>query len=87
MHHRLIQETEQPERNPAAGADLGVVDREVTVRNIGNLFEGLTLAADFEEMLAVDKEISLLGVSDVVQDAQLADEECLPLVPLVHFRT
>ena len=63
MHHLLIQESEEPERNPAAGADLGVIDREVTVRDIGNLFEGLSFAADFEEMLAVDKEISLLARS------------------------
>ena len=53
----------------AAGAGLGVVNCEVTVRDIGNLFEGLSLAANFEEMLIVDKGISLLGVSDVVYQA------------------
>lgn len=87
MHHRLIQETEQPKRNPATGADLGIVNCKVAVRDIRNLFEGLSLAAHLKEVLVVDEEVSLLGVTDVVQDAQLADEECLPLVSLVHFRT
>ena len=45
MHHRLIQETEQPKRNPATGADLGIVNCEVTVRGIRNLFEGLSDAS------------------------------------------
>lgn len=34
MYHRLIQETEQPKRNPTTGADLGIVNCEVTVRDI-----------------------------------------------------
>ncbi len=42
MHHRLIQETEQPKRNPATGADLGIVNCKVAVRDIRNLFEGLS---------------------------------------------
>lgn len=37
--HRLIQESEQPKRNPAAGADFGVVHREVAVRKFC-LFHG-----------------------------------------------
>ncbi len=87
MHHCLIQESEHPKRNPAAGADLGVVNCEVTVRDIGNLLECLALAAHLKEVLVVNEEVSLLGVTDIVQDAHLADEECLPLVSLVHFRT
>lgn len=87
MHHCLIQETEQPKRNPATGANLGIVNCKVAVRDIRNLFEGLSLAAHLKEVLVVDEEVSLLGVTDVVQDAQLADEECLPLVSLVHSRT
>lgn len=82
MYHRLIQETEQPKRNPATGADLGIVNCEVTVWDIRNLFEGLSLAAHLKDVLVVDDEVSLLRVTDIVQDAQLADEECLPLVSL-----
>ncbi len=42
MYHRLIQGTEQPKRNPTTGANLGIVNREVTVWDIRNLFEGLS---------------------------------------------
>lgn len=83
----LIQESEQPKRYPAACSDLSVVDCEVAVRNIGNLVECLAFAAHLKKEPAIDEEVSLYGVTDVVQDAQLADEECLPLVSLVHLRT
>ena len=42
MHRRLIKETEQPKWNPAAGADFGVVHCQVAVREIGDLFKGLS---------------------------------------------
>lgn len=45
MYHRLIQEPEQPKRNPATEADLGIVNCEVTVRDIRNLFEDLSDAS------------------------------------------
>ena len=66
MHHRLIQETEQPKRNPETGADLGIVNCKVAVRDIRNLFEGLSLAAHLKEVPVVDEKVSLLGVTDVV---------------------
>ncbi len=61
----LIQETEQPKRNTATGADLGIVNCKVAVRDIRNLSEGLSLAAHLKEVLVVDEEVSLLGVTDV----------------------
>ena len=48
------------------GADLGIVNCKVAVRDIRNLFEGLSLAAHLKEVLVVDEEVSLLGVTDVV---------------------
>ena len=67
--HTLIQESEEPKGNTVAETDLNVVDCEVTVRNIGNLFKSLSFASDFEKMFPVDKEIPLFWVSDIVQDA------------------
>ena len=61
---RSVEKTEEPERDLVAAADLDIVVHYETVGDVRNLIEALALPADLEEILAVDKEITLFRVGD-----------------------
>ena len=57
---RLIQKAEHPERNAVPIAGFYAVNRQITVRNIRNLFEVFSFAANFEKVFSINQKISLL---------------------------
>ena len=53
-----VEETEKPERDLIPEADFNVIIHDKAVRHVGNLPEGLSLAADLERPFAVNNEIA-----------------------------
>ena len=82
----LIQESEYPEGDAVFVSRLGVVDSQVTVGDVLDLVEGLAFSSNLKEMLAVNKEITGLGVADFMRLRQLIEEEGLAQRTSIHMR-
>ena len=77
---RSVQESEKPKRNLVAKTDFHVIVHDIAVGKVRNLLEGLALSADLEKPLAVNLEITLRRIDDLmtgslelIQEKRLAD--------------
>lgn len=85
LDYKLIQESEEPKRNPVSGAGLCLVNSQETVRLVLDLLKRFSRAADFKEIFAIYKEITFLRILQGIIRAYLICKKSFPDSPCFGF--
>lgn len=85
LDFKLIQESEEPKRNPVSGAGLCLVNSQETVRLVLDLLKRFSRAADLKEIFAIYKEITFLRILQGIIRAYLICKKSFPDSPCFGF--
>lgn len=80
-----IEQTEEPERDFVAAADLDIVRRYIALRDLFDLAEALPFSPNFKGVLSIDDKISSRRNFDPVTQRKLVGEEGFPDRPFFGF--